>query len=267
MAKKKINDINMKRWKDYDDIISDSLWIINKRDNSGNHKGDYHGNFIPQIPNQLLRRYTCENDWILDPFLGSGTTLIECKKLNRNGIGIDIDKNILEVATDRATNQPGNSKLYFLNDDSKKANILPILQENKIEKVQFVLMHPPYWDIIKFNNEKQNIANCSSLNEFLKSFSKIVDNTCKFLEDDRFLGIVIGDIYKNSEWIPLNSYIIQMMIKKGYILKSVIVKNISETKGKQNQKAIWRYRSLLGGFYVFAHEYILIFKKPKKKGK
>ena len=54
----KVNDIDMSNWKDYSDIFTDSLWIIDKRDSSGNHKGDYHGNFIPQIPNQLLKMYT-----------------------------------------------------------------------------------------------------------------------------------------------------------------------------------------------------------------
>jgi len=48
----KINDINLNRWKDYPDIITDSLWILDKRDSSGVHKADYWGNFIPQIPNQ-----------------------------------------------------------------------------------------------------------------------------------------------------------------------------------------------------------------------
>ena len=108
MAKKKINDLNMKEWKQYDDIITDSLWIIDKRDKSGNHKGDYHGNFIPQIPNQLIKRYTKKNDWVLDAFLGSGTTLIECQRLNRNGIGIDIDPAILSVAKERATTEKEN---------------------------------------------------------------------------------------------------------------------------------------------------------------
>ena len=71
-----INDLNLNRWKEYDDIITDSLWILNKRDNSGVHHAGYWGNFIPQIPNQLLRRYTKKGEWVLDPFLGSGTTLI-----------------------------------------------------------------------------------------------------------------------------------------------------------------------------------------------
>ena len=67
----KINDLNLNRWKEYEDIITDSLWILEKRDKSGAHKADYWGNFIPQIPNQFIRRYTKKDDWILDAFAGS----------------------------------------------------------------------------------------------------------------------------------------------------------------------------------------------------
>ncbi len=264
MKKKKINDIDMKNWKNYDDIITDSLWIIDKRDNSGNHLGDYHGNFIPQIPNQLMKRYTKEDDWVLDAFAGSGTTLIECRKLNRNGIGIDIDKDILEVAKERSTTEIGTSELEFINADSAVVDLNNILVKNKIDKVQLIIYHPPYWDIIKFNDLKGNLANLSTLDEFLDGFSKVIDNTAKYLERDRYLAIVIGDIYKKGKWIPLNSYITQLMLAKNFLLKSVVVKNVSETKAKQNNKSIWRYRSLLGGFYVFSHEYILIFQKTKK---
>lgn len=44
----KINDINLNRWKEYEDIITDSLWVLEKRDTSGVHIGSYWGNFIPQ---------------------------------------------------------------------------------------------------------------------------------------------------------------------------------------------------------------------------
>lgn len=48
----KFNDINIEEWKSLD-IDVNSLWIIPERDKSGKHKNVYHGNFIPQIPNQL----------------------------------------------------------------------------------------------------------------------------------------------------------------------------------------------------------------------
>ena len=53
----------------------------------------------------------------------------------------------------------------------------------------------------------------------------------------------------------------QEIQKRNYKLKSIIVKNFDETKGKMNQKELWRYRALVGGFYIFKHEYIFLFKK------
>ncbi|MBI2941415.1 MAG: DNA methyltransferase, partial [Chloroflexi bacterium] len=76
-----VNDINLGRWKEYDDIITDSLWVVERRDTSGAHLGWYWGNYIPQIPHQMMVRYTRRHDWVLDAFVGSGTTLIECKRL------------------------------------------------------------------------------------------------------------------------------------------------------------------------------------------
>ncbi|MBU0600048.1 DNA methyltransferase, partial [bacterium] len=52
----KINDINLNQWKECTDIYTDSLWICDKRDNSGVHTAGYWGNFIPQIPNQMIKR-------------------------------------------------------------------------------------------------------------------------------------------------------------------------------------------------------------------
>ena len=77
----KYNDLDLSQWREYTDIETDSLWIIDKRDNSGAHSGHYHGNFVPQIPHQLFSRYTKKGDWILDPFMGSGTSLIEAQIL------------------------------------------------------------------------------------------------------------------------------------------------------------------------------------------
>ena len=84
----------MENWKD-EEINTDSLWLISERDKSGKHSNVYHGNFVPQIPNQLIRRYTKENDTVLDVFMGSGTTLFECETLNRKFIGCDINAEIV----------------------------------------------------------------------------------------------------------------------------------------------------------------------------
>jgi hypothetical protein len=81
------------------------------------------------------------------------------------------------------------------------------------------------------------------------------------LAEGRFLIVVIGDKYMDGEWIPLGSYAMQSVMQQGYKLKSIVVKNFEQTKGKRDQTQLWRYRALAGGFYIFKHEYIYIFQK------
>jgi len=260
----RINDINLNRWKEYNDVITDSLWILEKRDRSGQHKASYWGNFIPQIPNQLLKRFTKKGEWVLDTFLGSGTTLIECKRLGRNGIGVELLENIAANASrviDKQKPLNRNVLTEIINADSSDLNYRNEFNRIGIKAIQFLIMHPPYWDIIKFSNNKKDLSNAETVDDFLKMFRKIVNKTFPLLDKGRYLALVIGDKYSKGEWIPLGFYTMQEVLKKDYLLKSVIVKNFEETKGKMNQKELWRYRALAGGFYVFKHEYIFLFQK------
>lgn len=263
----KYNDLDLKNWQKYDSISTDSLWIIKERYAKNGHTGSFHGNFVPQIPNQFLKRYTKSGDWVFDPFLGSGTTLIESRRLNRNGIGFEINPQTANLAQENLDNAkkfltPENtSKTIIENVDSITSNYREILSKHGISCVQFALLHPPYWDIIKFGDENNNLSNCENIEAFLDAFGKIIKNTYEILEPKRFMAIVIGDKYQNSEWIPLGFYCMQKAQEYNFKLKSIIVKNFDETKGKANQKALWRYRALSNGFYLFKHEYIFLFQK------
>lgn len=259
----KINDINLNRWKEYEDIITDSLWIMDKRDTSGAHAGWYWGNFIPQIPHQLMTRYTKKNDWVLDTFVGSGTTLIECKRLGRNGIGLELSPEVVIKAKEliKKENNAYNVTTEIIKGDSRKINLRETLDRLGTKSFQFIIMHPPYHDIIKFSRDKDDLSNALSTEAFTSMFGEVLDNTIPYLDKGRYLAIVIGDKYCKGTWIPLGFYIMNEVLKRNFSLKSIIVKNFEETKGKRNQKELWRYRALVGGFYIFKHEYILLFKK------
>ncbi|MEE9224160.1 MAG: DNA methyltransferase, partial [Thermoplasmata archaeon] len=78
-----------------------TLWSFNKRGDWATHKGDFRGNWMPQIPRNIILRYSKVGDTVLDPMVGSGTTMIESKITGRNGIGLDIDPRALLVAMSR----------------------------------------------------------------------------------------------------------------------------------------------------------------------
>lgn len=263
----KINDINLNRWKEYQEIITDSLWVLEKRDTSGAHIGSYWGNFIPQIPSQLMLRYTKKEDWVIDPFVGSGTTLIECRRLGRNGIGVELNPDVAREANNliKKENNIHNVNTELITDDSRKVNLKETLDKFGIKYAQLLVMHPPYHDIIKFSYSKEDLSNASTTENFIKMFGEVLDNTAPYLEKGRYLGIVIGDKYFKGTWIPLGFYIMNEVLKREFSLKSIIVKNFEQTRGKRNQQELWRYRALVGGFYIFKHEYILLFKKGKAK--
>lgn len=262
----KYNDIDMSKWKEYEDVLTDSLWIFNKRDNSGVHTAGYHGNFIPQIPNQLFKRYTKKGDWILDPFSGGGTSLIEAQRLGRNAIGIELQESVAKASVELLKQEKNpETKGTIIIGDSRNTNIAEKLESFGLKKVQFIIYHPPYWDIIKFSDDEKDLSNCATIDDFNQAFGEVIDNTSQYLEKNRYCACVIGDKYANSEIVPLGFYCMNLFLQRGFTLKAILVKNFDETKGKSNQKAIWRYRALASDFYLFKHEYIFVFKKIKDK--
>lgn len=258
-----INDINLNRWQEASDIITDSLWVLPRRDTAGAHLAWYWGNFIPQIPHQLMLRYTKKGDWVLDPFVGSGTTLIECRRLGRNGIGIELNPEVA-LQSEKLVGQEKNRhsiKTEIVTGDARTIHSQRMLDRLGVKQVQLLIMHPPYHDIISFSDDEKDLSNAQSTEQFIKMFGETLDNVTPILQPGRYFGLVIGDKYSKGEWIPLGFYCMSEVLKRDYSLKSIVVKNFEETRAKRDQKQLWRYRALVGGFYIFKHEYIFIFKK------
>jgi hypothetical protein len=258
-----INDLNLNRWKEITDVYVDSLWVIDKRENSGVHSAGYWGNFIPQIPYQMMRRYTKKGDWVIDAFAGSGTTLIEAQRLGRNTVGIELRADLVDNVKRLVASEPNTYAVVsdIVQGDTTVVDYRSLLQSHGRDSAQMVIMHPPYFDIIKFSDDPHDLSNADSVDSFLAMMGKAVDNVAPVLDTGRRLALVIGDKYAKGDWIPLGFLTMAEILKRGFALKSIVVKNFEETTGKRQQKELWKYRALAGGFYIFKHEYIFVFKK------
>jgi len=258
------SDIDLERWRDYKDIITDSLWILGPRDSSSVHTPEYWGNFVPQIPHQAIRRFTRQGETVLDGFLGLGTTLIECRRLGRHGIGVELVPWVGDRARELISEaeNPYDVETSVITADSRDPCTAARLKETLPSgRAHLLILHPPYHNIIKFSDLPDDLSSMPSEAAFLEAFGEVVDNLTPLLADKRHLVLVIGDYYANSQWHPLGFRTMEEILKREFVLKSICVKDIQSNRAKRNQEHLWRYRALRHGFYIFKHEYIMFFQK------
>ncbi len=260
------NDINLKAWREYGHIKTDTLWEFPSRDREHGHSNEYHGNYIPQIAQQLYERFTKENDIVLDLFFGSGTSGIEAINMHRRCIGVELKDELAEEVSKKFTPKQLVTDVNIICADSTSSVAVDKVQARLDimgrKKAQFLILHPPYDDIIHFSNKKEDLSNCATTEEFYEQFEKVAKNGYDLLEKDRFAALIIGDKYANSQHIPLGFECMSRMNKLGFITKAIIIKDVQGNERAKGKTAnLWRYRALAGGFYIFKHEYIMVFKK------
>jgi len=69
---------------------------------NANRKGKVHPTQKPvELMEYLIKTYTQENETVLDFTMGSGSTMVACKNLNRNGIGIEKEEKYFKIAQER----------------------------------------------------------------------------------------------------------------------------------------------------------------------
>ena len=257
--------IDKSNWRDID-VNIDSLWIIGPRATGGKRSNIYHGNFAPQIPNHLIRRFTEEGDTVLDMFMGSGTTLYECETLNRDFIGFDINQDIINFVEGQMKG-PDNIKFSIFNCDVTDTIHVGNCIQNHFsgslkKKVDFIIAHPPYLNIIKFTDNPNDLSQISDVRLFIEKFILAINNCVEKLKSNKLFAVVIGDIYRDGEVIPLGFYLMDA-IKRNIRckLKGIIVKDMVGNRAKIGMEALWRYRTLKSDNFLFKHEYIFVFKK------
>ena len=123
-----------------------------------------------------------------------------------------------------------------------------------------VIMHPPYANFLTYSEKPEDLS--KPIPTFLPMFEDVMKNVLQYLDDGRMLVLVIGDMYEDSELKPLGFECMKIVLNHNCRLKAIIVKDF----GKYNRQmregdGLLTYRALTGGYYRFAHEYVMVFQK------
>lgn len=227
-----------------------TVWSFPERGNWATHSGKYRGNWSPYIPRNLILRYSKKNDWILDQFLGSGTTLIEAKLLGRNAIGVDINSEAVKLS---------NTNLDFTCQESSKiftkqgnANNLSFI---KHERIDLICTHPPYADIIQYSKNIPGDISKLKYDDFLKEMGQVAKESYRVLKRHGICAFMIGDIRKAGYVLPLGMNTMQTFVDNGFKLKEIIVKE------QHNCLSTDYWKEKERNFLLLAHEYIFVLEK------
>lgn len=219
------------------------IWFFSNRGKWATHDAKYLGDWSPYISRNIILRYSKEGYVVLDQFAGSGTTLVEAKLLGRTGIGVDINRSAIDIATqhlDFTCDGCGKTELHIGN--ARKLDFL------KDESIDLIATHPPYANIIQYSEDTPDDLSLLKIPEFLQEMNTVATECFRILRKGKFCAILIGDKRQNGHVISLGFQVMVIFMGVGFVLKEIIIKEQHNCKMKYN-------------FLLLAHEYLFVFHK------
>lgn len=221
--------------------------------------------FPVALVERLLEIYAHRGEIILDPFLGSGSTLIGAYRKGMKGVGLDISRDYIALFQKRLLDEKGNfSTVQAINDDARH-----LLKYVSPCSVDLCLTSPPYWNVLRekrsadfkssrhYGDDMDDLGNIGNYELFLSELKCVFSKVYTALKNGRHCIVIVMDIRKKNRFYPLHMDLSRSMIELGFILDDIIIWDRRQ-----------EYNNLrpLGFPYVFRvnkiHEYILIFQKP-----
>ncbi len=232
-----------------------TVWSFPRRWNWITHNSKYRWNWSPEVVRNLILRYSNEWDFLLDPMIWGWTTAIEAKLLNRNLLCYDVNPNAIEL-TNKALDfeVENNAKIKVIHHNATIKN-----EELKDESIDFVLMHPPYVDIIKYSEWKikEDISGIHDIDKFCDEIEKIAVESFRVLKPWKYCAVLMWDTRREKMYQPLAFKVMERFLKSWFLLKEDIIKQ------QHNCKATWFWvkKSKEANFLLIMHEHLFVFKK------
>ncbi|MDI6863848.1 MAG: DNA methyltransferase [Pseudothermotoga sp.] len=218
---KEMSKLSKEEWKEY----FQGHWRFN-----GEKQVGHEAMFPEELPRRLIKMFSFVTDTVLDPFLGSGTTVKVALSLNRNAIGYEINKEFLNVMKERIGLE---NRLFTLGE-------VQILERKEKIEIDSACEYEP---TIKDANPRIDPKEVNHATENLHKVVEIVDQETMRLDNDllvKFLGVKVIEKERTIEYL------------KRYLLKkSVFVEFEAQNSMRENYVEAYVYTK--NKIFVNAH--------------
>ena len=282
LRQNKMNDLNGTEW-----IKFTKSWFVHRPIPRGDQKILHPASFPESLVKEFVQFFTKKGGIVVDPFLGTGSTLMASVDADRSGVGFEIVKKYADIAEKRVETvleQKRGSRLLtgdkvpfakVEREDSRKLS--DIWKQRGYPDADFCITSPPYWNQLKRNHIRQkgraeqgldtvyssdpdDIGNIDDYQTFLNEMKTIFDEVYKVMKPNGYLTVITNNVFFEGRMYPLGFDTVSTLSKSpfGWVPKD-------EKIWCQDDKALLP----LGVFNAWVgnrhHQYCLVFRKEDSR--
>lgn len=203
-------------------------------------KNVHPATFPIALAKRVISLFTHEGELVLDPFVGSGTTLVAARDLNRNAIGFDLQDKYIDLCIERlaSNNLFNHTQQLAIQDDAR--NIPAYLSP---ETVSLIWTSPPYANLLnrkrlnksrrdrrteqfgrieQYSQDPRDLGTMP-LEEYTKAMGDIFETLLPLLRPQAHCVINVPDMWWENQRITIHVALIEELRKRGYELRNVII--------------------------------------------
>ncbi len=264
---KRCNDLSGDEWLRY----SVSIWSdIRKTSEEAalNHPAMFPSMLCERLALMFLPRRTKHR--ILDPFMGSGSTLVAARNLGKVGIGLEISDEYVALAK-RRLNEPGLFRESAPDYEIIQADARELSTHVDLRSIDLCITSPPYWDILNqsrtadykeirhYGNLSRDLGTVKDYDEFIQELKGVFFQIHEVLRPGAYCAVVVMDLRKKSRFYPFHADLAKALTELGFVYDDLVI---------WDRRHEYNNLRPLGYPAVFrinkAHEFVLLFQRPRK---
>jgi len=194
------------------------------------------------LARKCIELFTHRGELVVDPFVGSGTTLVAARDLNRNCVGFDLNRQYIDLCDKRLSQQTVFSETQQIAVCDDARNIPEYFEE---ETISLILTSPPYANLLnrerknksrrgkerknsqymkveQYSQDKRDLGTLT-LEEYSKEMSRIFAKLLPLLKPKGHCVINVPDMWWDNQRITIHISIVEALRKIGYELRNIII--------------------------------------------
>ncbi|MEP7358441.1 MAG: DNA methyltransferase [Anaerolineales bacterium] len=230
----KLNDLDSKTW-----LKFQKSWFIHNPPPRRKDVLTHPAKFPETLAAEFICFFTKKGQTVLDPMVGTGSTVVACLRSGRRGVGIELNPRYYAIAQQIVADEMKTlgkvgkrvQPLLF-NADAAGAAALP-----KVPQAHYVFTSPPYWDMLRargaetqkkrrttpgldvfYSDDPHDLGNVDNYDDFVGRLTGIYAALKPMLRPKAYLTIIVKNVKKGGKIYPL-AWDLARELGKVYTLK------------------------------------------------